>query len=108
MLPTGFCLLVAIAGWHYMFYSVAADSLAGVENSRLNRRRVLLRKAGGLAMFLLGVFFFAGFHAVEVDCPARGFYLIWAIVLFLLLAIVVLGAIDLLMTRKLSQQHRCV
>ncbi|MCY2954956.1 MAG: hypothetical protein NTU53_23750 [Planctomycetota bacterium] len=91
-----------------MFYSVAAGSLAGVEHSRMNRRRVRLRKAGGLAMFLLGVFFFAGFYAVELDRPSRGFYLIWAMVLFLLLAIVVLGAIDLLMTRKLSQQHHCV
>jgi hypothetical protein len=106
MLPTSFALLVAVAGWYYMFYSRAACSLAGAENHRINRRRIVLRRVGGLAMLLLGIFFYAGFNAVDPDRPDAAFFWIWTIVMFLLLAIVALGAIDLLMTRKLRGRNR--
>lgn len=105
MLPTCFSLIVAVAGWYYMFYSRTASALAGIEGARLNRMRAKLRRVGGGSMFLLAVFFFAGFYAVDADHPGVGFYWIWTIVLFLLVAIVVLGVTDLLMTRRLSRRN---
>ena len=60
-----FALLTGAAGWFYLFYSRAAHRLAGIEDQRLNARRVALRRVGGVAMLLLGGFFFAGFYAFE-------------------------------------------
>lgn len=102
MLQTVFALTVAAAGWYYMFYSQAASRLAGVEGDAVNRRRVRLRRVNGLMMFLLGVFFFAGFFAVDLDRPTVAFFLVWLIAMFLLLAIVVLAVIDVKLTMKLK------
>jgi peptidoglycan/LPS O-acetylase OafA/YrhL len=102
MIQTVFALTVAAAGWYYMFYSHAAERLAGVEGDDVNRRRVRLRRVNGLMMFLLGVFFFAGFFAVDLDRPTIAFFLVWLIAMVLLLAIVVLAAIDVRLTLKLK------
>ena len=55
-------LVVAAAGWFYMFYSRAAHSLTGIENDEINLKRIRLRRVGGLVMFVLAIFFFAGPH----------------------------------------------
>src|SRR5438477_523722 len=49
-LSTALALLIGIAGWYYLFYSRAAEKLAGVESQRLNRLRASLRRAGGLVL----------------------------------------------------------
>jgi hypothetical protein len=90
MLQTAFALVVAAAGWYYMFYSQAASRLAGVEGEAVNRRRVRLRRVNGLMMFLLGVFFFAGFFAVDLDRPT----------------VALLAAIDVRLTLKLKLSGR--
>src|SRR4051794_41753592 len=46
-LPAILALLTGVAGWFYLFFSRAAHRLAGVEDDRLNRRRVRLRPIGG-------------------------------------------------------------
>ena len=102
MLQTAFALVVAAAGWYYMFYSEAASRLAQVEGEAVNRRRVRLRRLNGLMMFLLAVFFFAGFFAVDLDRPTVAFFVVWLIAMFLLLAIVVLAVIDVRLTLKLK------
>ena len=43
-LPAIFALLVAAAGWYYLFYSKAAIGLRGIEDDRQNRLRVRLRR----------------------------------------------------------------
>jgi len=106
MLATAFALLLAVAGWYYMFHSGSAAALAEVEGDAANRRRVRLRRAGGVAMFLLGVCFYAGFYAVDADRPTVGFYLVWLAVMVLLMAVVILGIIDLYLTWKLRRCHR--
>lgn len=107
MLPTAFALLVAIAGWYYMFYSTAAHSLHGIESDRLNRRRIRLRRIGGLLMFLLAGCFYAGFNAFDATHPPKAYFYVWIAVFLLLIAIVVLGLIDLGLTWKLRQsRHR--
>jgi drug/metabolite transporter (DMT)-like permease len=103
-LPGIFALLVAVAGWFYMFYSRAAQRLAGVENQRLNRRRVLLRRAGGLAMVILGACFYAGYYATDPKQPA--FAVLWFTVVMLMIFILVLGLIDLRLTRRLHEERK--
>ena len=102
-----FALLTAAAGWFYMFYSGAAKRLEGIENQRLNSRRVALRRAGGAAMFLLGVFFFAGFRALEDPKPSPSKFLaVWLTVFALLILVIVLAMIDLRLTRKLRVNQK--
>ena len=62
-----FSLLVAAAGWYYMFYSRMAEKLAPIEEQQINRRRSRLRRIGGFFMFLLAVFLFAGFHTRQIS-----------------------------------------
>lgn len=102
-----FALIAAAAGWFYLFYSGAAKRLAGIEDQRLNTRRVALRRLGGVAMFLLGAFFFAGFYAFEdpKQKPAA-FLAVWLIVFALLIVIVVLAMIDLRLTRQLRARQK--
>jgi UDP-N-acetylmuramyl pentapeptide phosphotransferase/UDP-N-acetylglucosamine-1-phosphate transferase len=103
LLPTIFSLLVAAAGWFYMFYSKAAANLADVEANERNLRRIRLRRVGGFFMFLLAVAFFVGFqpYVWESEMAVLG---VWVLVLFLLLAIVVLGLIDLRLTWQLRKR----
>src|SRR5258708_28529397 len=83
---TIFSLLVAGAGWYYMFYSRAAANLNGIEDEALNRRRHRLRRTGGVVMFLLAIALFAGFHSVDSATSAQGFVLVWLTVFLLLLS----------------------
>ena len=52
---TSFSLLVAAAGWFYLFYSKSASRLATVESARDNFYRVLCRRINGVAMILLAI-----------------------------------------------------
>lgn len=102
-----FALLTAAAGWFYLFYSRAAHRLSGIEDQRLNDRRVALRRVGGVAMFLLGAFFFAGFYAFEDPKRTPGtFIAVWMTVFALLMIIVVLGLIDLRLTYRMRRARK--
>jgi Na+/H+ antiporter NhaD/arsenite permease-like protein len=104
-LPAIFSLLVAAAGWFYMFYSNAASKLAGVESSHANLLRVRLRRAGGLAMILLAIAFYGGFVALDQGRGPAAAGLM-AAVLVLMCAIVVLGLVDLRLTSRLRRSQR--
>jgi hypothetical protein len=103
-LPGIFALLVAAAGWFYMFYSRAAHRLAGIEEERLNRRRIFFRRTSGFAMVALGACFYAGYYATDPTQVA--FALCWSMVLILMMTILLLGIIDLRLTRRLREQQR--
>ena len=105
-LPDIFTLLVAVAGWFYLFYSRAAQKLEGLEENRLNRRRVGLRRAGGAVMLLLAIGFFAGLNSIEPRGNPRAFVLIWGGVMVLLAAMVGLALIDVRLTARLRQAHK--
>lgn len=104
LIPGMFSLLVLAAGWYYIFYSNAAKRLEGIENQRLNQLRVRLRRAGGLSMMLLAVVFYAGFYSIEPTRPL--FAVLWLSVILLLMIVVILGLIDLRLTRRLREQLR--
>jgi hypothetical protein len=50
---TALCLMIAAAGWYYLFYSRAAHRLGAIEAADANRWRVLLRRCNGLLMMAL-------------------------------------------------------
>ena len=101
-----FALLTGIAGWYYLFFSKAASRLAGVEDEALNRRRVRFRRAGGVAMLLLAVCFYAGFYAVDADVAPGAFLAVWVAVFVLLLVVMVLAIIDVRLTARIRQRRR--
>lgn len=101
-----FSLLIMIAGWHYLLYSRAAHKLGSVEDSRLNARRVRLRRAGGGVMMLLGIAFYGGTYTYNEHRDPRAFLAVWSAVLVLLGAIVLLALLDLRLTWKLRRQAR--
>ena len=105
VLPSILALLIGIAGWYYLFYSQAAQRLAGVENGRLNRMRVRLRRAGGLVLLLLAPCFFAGFHTVSADEQPRAFVYVWLTVFLLLATTILLAMVDLGLTWKLRRDR---
>ena len=104
-LSTILALLIGIAGWYYLFYSRAAEKLAGVESHRLNRLRVWLRRAGGVVMLLLAPMFFAGFNTVDPAANPDAFVGIWVIVMLLLGVNVVLAMFDVGLTWKLRRRR---
>jgi UDP-N-acetylmuramyl pentapeptide phosphotransferase/UDP-N-acetylglucosamine-1-phosphate transferase len=88
-----------------MFYSRAAHNLTGVEADARNLRRIRLRRVGGFMMFCLAVAFFIGFQPYVEE--SRGAFLgVWMLVMLLLLAIVVLGLIDLRLTWQLRKPRK--
>lgn len=101
-----FSLLIAAAGWYYMFYSRAAASLTEIEDVQLNRRRQRLRQVGGFVMLLLAVALYAGFHTVDAATSAQAFLLVWLSVFLLLMVVVLLAMIDLRLTWRLRQRRR--
>ena len=105
ILPAIFSLLVAAAGWFYMFYSRAAHNLTGLENDALNLRRIRLRRVGGFIMFCLAIAFFVGFQPY-VESSRGTFVGVWGLVMILLLAIVVLGLVDLRLTWQLRKRRK--
>ena len=104
MLAAAFSLVVAVAGWYYLFNSRAADALRDVEQGRVNRWRAILRRAGGLAMLLLAICFYALFQSMD-DANPRAFLLLTTAVVLLLMFIMVLAAVDVRLTWKLKRQQ---
>ena len=98
-------LLIAVAGWFYLFYSMAARRLGGVESDRLNRRRIRLRRVGGALMLALAFCFYAGCKVDEVRLPWP-WLLLWTAVVFLLLVIIALALADLWLTHGLRRQRK--
>lgn len=105
-LPGILALLIAIAGWFYMFYSHAAANLGGVEDAALNVKRIRMRRVGGFVMLLLAVAFFMLFYTFDSDDQAVQFVVTLLAVLVLLCMILVLGLIDLRLTLKLRRSAR--
>jgi UDP-N-acetylmuramyl pentapeptide phosphotransferase/UDP-N-acetylglucosamine-1-phosphate transferase len=105
MVQTAFCLLVAIAGWYYLFSSTSVQKLAVTEGDQLNQRRIRLRRAGGAIMFLLAVAFYSLFQAIEHARPAQAMALLMT-VLVLLATIILLALLDLRLTLKLRRHDR--
>lgn len=106
-LPAIFSLIVAAAGWFYIFYSKAASNLSTIEATETNRLRVRLRRVGGSVMILLAVSFYLGFVSLERH-SAIGVVGFMSAVLVFMMVIVVLGLFDLRLTKKLRDQtmHR--
>lgn len=108
-LSSVFSLLVAAAGWYYMFYSRAATRLGGIEDETTNRWRQRLRRANGFVMFLLAVGFYAGFNTIDPrasQSAAAAFVAVWLSVFVLLLVIVLLVLFDLRLTLRLRHRRR--
>jgi peptidoglycan/LPS O-acetylase OafA/YrhL len=99
-------LLVATAGWYYMFYSRAAQRLGGVEGAAANLQRVRLRRINGFVMFLLAICLFAGVWTYDSHKAPGPYLLVWVVAFVLLLVIVVLALLDLRLTAKLRRTAR--
>jgi len=97
-----FSLLTAAAGWFYLFYSRAAEKLVGVEGARANARRVRLRRVGGTAMILLGAAFYVACAAL-IRRDLALFSGMMLAVLTLMAVTLILGLMDLRLTRKLRK-----
>ena len=104
-LPGIFALLVAAAGWYYLFYSQAAFKLQGVEHQARTRRRIRLRRVGGLVIMLLAASFYAMFVMLRRERFATAGVLV-LVVMFLMGAVMVLGLVDLRLTRKMRRDGR--
>ena len=104
-LPGILALLTGVAGWFYLFYSRAAQGLAVLEEQNLNRRRIRLRRVGGLVMLLLAVGFYLGFYAADPQTHPRVFVGVWLGVMGLLAAIVLLALVDVRLTVKLRMRR---
>ena len=99
-LPGIFAVIVAAAGWYYLFYSQAAIKLQGVEQTAQNRLRVRLRRVGGLVILLLAASFYAMFVMLRRErLAAAGALLL--LVMVLMCVVMVLGLIDLRFTHRM-------
>jgi hypothetical protein len=100
-----FALVIAAAGWFYLFYSKAAQSLQGIEEQAINRRRVFLRRAGGFSMILLAMSMYVGVVAFDWENPTIWFGLVWVLVMALVFVITLLALIDLRLTKQLRDRR---
>jgi hypothetical protein len=92
-----------VAGWHYLFYSRAAQRLELIEATAINARRSRLRRVNGIALLLLAGCFYAG---IQMD-PHRHpliFLSLWCGVLVLLLLAITLAVIDLRLTSRIRRK----
>jgi hypothetical protein len=108
-LPGILSLLIAIAGWHYMFYSRAAQRLArqsgGLEDDRSNRQRIRLRRLNGLVMLMLAVAIFAGTYTADEKTTPNAFVLVWSAAMLLILLLVILALFDVVLTARLRRDR---
>jgi hypothetical protein len=102
-LPAIFSLLVAAAGWYYLFFSRATERLAVIESPGANRLRIRLRRAGAVAMILLAVSFYLGNVFIERENAVAAISFILAVPV-LLFVIVALALVDLRLTRHLRKK----
>lgn len=100
-----FSLLVAAAGWYYMFYSSAAQRLAGIENQAVNQKRVRLRRLGGCSMIMLAMAFYVGCDALNRHDLGLFSGMMLAVLALMALTLV-LALIDLRLTGKLRRSRR--
>jgi hypothetical protein len=105
-LPHILALLIAAAGWFYMFYSQAATRLAAFESKAANRKRVMLRRLGGGLMFLLAVMIFAGLETIDPKQSPNAFVGVWAGVVVVMFAILVLALVDVRLTGDLRRRDK--
>jgi Na+/H+ antiporter NhaD/arsenite permease-like protein len=105
VLPAMFSLLVAAAGWFYMFYSSAAQQLARIEGQAANQKRIRLRRLGGCSMILLAITFYVGCEALNRHDLALFSGMMLA-VLALMAVTLVLALIDLRLTGNLRRSRR--
>jgi len=101
-LPAIFALLTAAAGWYYLFYSSAARRLSGIEDNATNRLRVRLRRVCGAVIILMSAAFYSGTVAFERERLGES-ALLFGAMLLLMLAMVMLGLVDLKLTGKLRR-----
>jgi hypothetical protein len=95
-------LLVAVAGWYYLFYSKAAVRLSGIEDPALNQRRQRLRRTNGVVMLIMAVLLYAG---TDERFTPQVFILIWLGVFLLFFVFVALAVADLRLTARLRRRH---
>lgn len=105
ILPDILALLVAAAGWYYMFYSRAAHKLGSIENAKLNLERIRLRRINGFIMMLFAIFFFAGLNTVDPKRHPAVFLLVWGCAFALLGTMVVLALVDVRLTARLRRRR---
>ncbi len=77
--------------------------MAVVEDQRINRARIRLRRSGAGAMILLAVAFAVGYYGTNVHEPTATFEIAWLVVLLLLPVMVGIGLADLRLTRRLHR-----
>jgi uncharacterized protein YacL len=106
VLPGMLALLIGVAGWFYLFYSRAASNLAGVEDQRLNLRRMSFRRFGAVVMLILAVLIAVGSYGYDLEKPTAGFFVLWMCVIALLMVVVILAFVDLRLTVKLRDSLR--
>jgi hypothetical protein len=100
-----FALLMAAAGWHYLFYSAAASRLRAVEAQSRHRARVLLRRFNGVLLLAMAVLFFIGSQP-WLEKRELAYLTVWLSVMALLFFIVIGAFIDLRLTLKLKAERR--
>jgi len=104
------CLLVAAAGWYYMFYSRAAQKLSGIESPQLNQRRIVLRRVNGCLMVALAVVIYIGIGELRRENLQPTDLGLFAGMMFtglaLMAGMLVLGLIDLRLTQNLRRRQR--
>jgi len=107
VMPAIFALLVGAIGWYYLFFSQAANRLGSIEEQRTNRLRGLLRRINAILMLLIALgIAFATYKFEDRRGFENAYILTWFIVMMLLLAVVILGLIDVRLTWKLRRTLR--
>jgi sterol desaturase/sphingolipid hydroxylase (fatty acid hydroxylase superfamily) len=96
-------LACGVAGWFYLFYSKAASRLSPLEPANRNALRIGMRRVCGVAMFLLGIAFFAGFNSVDDRRNPVAYLAVWLAAMLLLALIVALVAADVHLTGKIRR-----
>lgn len=101
-----FALMIAAAGWYYLFYPNAAHKLAGVEETAINTRRIRLRRVGGFLLIVLAMLLYIGSVVVSWDPPTVWFAATWLGVMILVGAVTILALVDLRLTSQLRQRRK--
>ncbi len=102
--PAILSLIVAIAGWFYLFFSKAAVRLNGLEPAAINSRRSRYRRLNGFALLLLATGFYAGFQCDPHLRPGL-FLCIWISVFVLLILVLLLAVADLRFTARIRRKN---
>lgn len=103
-LPAILCSLIAVAGWHYLFYSRAAHHLSAIEHPSLNLARIRLRRVNGFILLLISVGMFAGFYTFDAQTRPTAFVVTWSVVMFLFLVMLLLVYVDVWMIMRLRRR----